>query len=211
MHVGRIGRMTRAMSHAALALAMVMGLAAHGQAQDHDGHGFGATAGPQKAAPLTSQQNDLVKAVQDATRRFRNVTDPSQLGDQYVHLFGCVSGGDFGAMGLHFVRGDILHDGDVNPNEPEILLFEPTRNGGIKITGADFIVFKSEWEAKHKDGSVPSLHGQLFHLFDAPNRFGLDPFYTLHVWAWKDNPVGTFTNWNPNVSCDTFNPRTPDE
>jgi len=32
--------------------------------------------------------------------------------------------------------------------------------------------------------------GQLFHLFDSPNRFGLDPFYTLHVWAWKDKSRG---------------------
>ena len=48
--------------------------------------------------------------------------------------------------------------------------------------------------------------GQLFHFFESPNRFGLPPFYTLHVWAWKDNPNGTFTNWNPDVSCDAFNP-----
>jgi len=27
------------------------------------------------------------------------------------------------------------------------------------------------------------------------------------VWAWKDNPNGTFANWNPNVSCDVFNPK----
>jgi hypothetical protein len=53
------------------------------------------------------------------------------------------------------------------------------------------------------------LNGQLFHFFEAPNRFGLPPFYTLHVWAWKDNPNGTFTNWNPNVSCDGFNPQNP--
>ena len=46
--------------------------------------------------------------------------------------------------------------------------------------------------------------GQLFHFFDSPNRFGLPPFYTLHVWAWKENPNGTFTNWNPNVSCDAY-------
>jgi hypothetical protein len=26
------------------------------------------------------------------------------------------------------------------------------------------------------------------------------------VWAWKDNPNGTFTNWNPTVSCENFNP-----
>jgi hypothetical protein len=40
---------------------------------------------------------------------------------------------------------------------------------------------------------------------------GLDPFYTLHVWAWKDNPNGTFTNWNPNVSCDAFSEKSPQQ
>jgi len=202
-----IGRWPRAMAYVALVVLMVTGSAVPGRAQDHNGHG--APAGP--AQPLTSQQNDLVRAVREATARFRFVTDPSQVGDPYVLLFGCVSGGEFGAMGLHFVRGDILHDGEVDPNNPEIVLFEPTRNGGIRLTGADFIVFKSEWEAKHKDGPPPSLNGQLFHLFDSPNRFGLDPFYTLHVWAWKENPNGTFTNWNPNVSCDAFNPKTNDQ
>jgi hypothetical protein len=199
------GRLTRALGYAALVMMIITGTAVQGRAQDHDGHGApGAANTPPK--PLTARQNDLVKAVRAATARFLFVNDPREVGDPYTLLFGCVSGGDFGAMGLHFVRGDILHDGDVNPNEPEIVLFEPTRDGGIKLTGADFIVFKSEWDAKHP-GEVPSLNGQLFHLFDSPNRFGLDPFYTLHVWAWKDNPNGTFTNWNPNVSCDTFNPR----
>jgi hypothetical protein len=35
-------------------------------------------------------------------------------------------------------------------------------------------------------------------------RFGLPAFYTLHVWAWKDNPSGAFVNWHPKVSCDAF-------
>jgi hypothetical protein len=46
--------------------------------------------------------------------------------------------------------------------------------------------------------------GQLFHFFDGPNRFGLPAFYTLHVWAWKDNPDGAFVNWHPDVSCQGF-------
>jgi hypothetical protein len=74
-------------------------------------------------------------------------------------------------MGLHFLKGDILHDGDVKASEPGILLFEPTRNGGLRLTGADFIVLKAEWEAKHRGEGPPSLNGQLFHLFDSPNRF----------------------------------------
>jgi hypothetical protein len=48
--------------------------------------------------------------------------------------------------------------------------------------------------------------GQAFHLFTSPNRFGLPAFYTLHVWAWKENPKGAFVNWHPNVSCQSFAP-----
>lgn len=33
-----------------------------------------------------------------------------------------------------------------------------------------------------------------------------DPQVALN-WAWKDNPQGTFANWNPNVSCDAYNPQ----
>jgi hypothetical protein len=46
--------------------------------------------------------------------------------------------------------------------------------------------------------------GQLYHYFESPNRFGLPAFYTLHVWAWKENPNGAFVNWHPNVSCKAF-------
>ena len=51
--------------------------------------------------------------------------------------------------------------------------------------------------------------GQLFHLFEAPSRFGLPAFYTLHVWAWKESPTGTFVNWHANVSCDAFSGQNP--
>ena len=109
----------------------------------------------------------------------------------------------YGAMGLHFANMSLIGDGKIDATKPEILLYEPTANGRLRLTGADFLVFASDWDKTHT--SAPELNGQLFHFFDAPNRFGLPPFYTLHVWAWKDNPLGTFTNWNPNVSCDGFN------
>jgi hypothetical protein len=109
-----IRRLPQAIGYAALVL--LTGSALPGRAQDHNGHGGPARA-PQK---LTPQQNDLVNAAREATERFRNVTDPAQVGDPYALLFGCVSGGDFGAMGLHFVRGDVLHDGEVKSSEPEI-------------------------------------------------------------------------------------------
>ncbi|HET7617495.1 MAG TPA: hypothetical protein VFK20_03220, partial [Vicinamibacterales bacterium] len=147
-----------------------------------------------------------VEIVRRATERFRNVTDPAGPGEGYGLMFGCVSGGDFGAMGLHYVNPALVFDGEIDATTPEIILFEPTANGRIRIAGADYLVIAAAWDATH-DGP-PELNGQLFHYFEAPNRFGLPAFYTLHVWAWKDNPMGTFTNWNPRVSCDGFNPPT---
>ena len=75
------------------------------------------------------------------------------------------------------------------------MIYEPQPNGRLKLIGADFLVLPDVWDAKH--AAPPQLMGQLFHLFDAPNRFGLPAFYTLHVWAWKDNPTGTLRELAP--------------
>ncbi len=199
----QIGRLARPLAHAMIAVLVLSTSATLARAQSHDDHGFSGTPQPHKPTP---QESALVEAVRTATARFRNVTSISGPGEGYELGFGCVSGGDFGAMGLHYIKGALLGDGEVKIDEPEIVLFEPTPDGGIRITGADYLVYAADWEAKHEGEGPPQLMGQLFHLFDSPNRFGLKAFYTLHVWAWKDNPNGTFVNWNPNVSCDAFNP-----
>lgn len=197
MHFGRINRQ---IGHALAAMLMVSGSAIPALAQDHDHAAIGQ---PHKA---TAQENELVQTVRDATQRFKNVTSVAGPGEGYELGFGCVSGGDFGAMGMHYINMKLVNDNEIKAEEPEIILFEPTSNGGIRITGVDYLVDKAGWESNPDHKGPPELFGQLFHLFDSPNRFGLNPFYTLHVWAWKDNPVGTFANWNPNVSCDAFNP-----
>ena len=45
---------------------------------------------------------DLVKVVREATWRYRDVNQAEA--DGYQLLFGCVSGPDDGAMGLHYVN-----------------------------------------------------------------------------------------------------------
>ena len=148
-----------------------------------------------------SKQSTLLKIVRESTARFQDVRVAESEG--YRLEFGCVSGGDFGAMGLHYVNDTLVGNGVVDATRPQIILYEALPNGGLKLTGADYLVLADPWDAKHP-GITPQLMGQIFHYFEAPNRFGLKAFYTLHVWAWKENPKGAFVNWHPNVSCQSF-------
>jgi hypothetical protein len=161
------------------------------------------TAGDQSHAQHAGrlgQADGLVRIVRESTERFRNVAAAEAEG--YGLMFGCVSGPDEGAMGLHYVNLPLVFDGELDATRPEIVIYEPTPSGRLRITGADYLVLAEAWHAKHAD--TPQLGGQLLHLFEAPNRFGLPAFYTLHVWAWKENPKGAFVNWHPKVSCEGF-------
>jgi hypothetical protein len=167
-------------------------------AQVQDGHLHPTASLHQQPTP---EQSALIKIVRESTARFQDV---KQAGYEGYHLeFGCVSGPDSGAMGLHYVNDRLVGDGIVDPTRPQIVLYEAQPDGSLKLTGADYLVLAEAWDAKHP-GTPPQLMGQIFHYFETPNRFGLKAFYTLHVWAWKENPNGAFVNWHPEVSCQSF-------
>ena len=183
-------------------IAAVFMLAGQLPAWSQDAHSHGqALPDTQLTAEQKSQAKTLLKKVRDATDRYQNVNVAEA--DGYQLLFGCVSGDTVGAMGLHYVNMDLVNKGEVKLNHPQIVIYEPTADGRVRLTGADYLIIAEGWDKKHPN-DPPQLMGQLFHLFDAPNRFGLPAFYTLHVWAWKDNPNGAFVNWHPNVSCQSF-------
>jgi hypothetical protein len=173
-----------------------------------DSHSHTTQAQTELTAEQKSQQSALIKIVRESTERFKDVAEAEKEG--YALQFGCVSGPDQGAMGLHFINMDLVGRGVIDPTKPQIILYEPTADGRLKLTGADFLVDAQQWDndKTHKPGP-PELMGQLFHYFESPNRFGLKAFYTLHVWAWKDNPNGAFVNWHPAVSCKLFDNQTP--
>jgi hypothetical protein len=144
--------------------------------------------------------NPLAKTVRQITEPYKDVSAAEKAG--YALAFGCVSGPDSGAMGLHYVNMPLVMDGQIDAMHPEIILYEPVENGGTQLVGADYLVLADAWDKTH--ASAPELMGQKFQQFEAPNRFGLPRFYTLHVWAWKENPTGTFVNWHSKISCDAY-------
>ncbi len=149
------------------------------------------------AAHDSASPPKLVEAVRNATRQFIDVNAATAA--NYGPLFGCVTGPDHGAMGVHYVNATLVGDNEINEAHPEALIYEPTADG-LKLVGVEYIVDASNWMALHN--SPPVLEGQVFQYVSAPNRFGLPAFFELHVWAWRDNPNGAFVDWNTRVTCE---------
>ena len=104
-----------------------------------------------------------------------------------------------GAMGEHYVDGALVGDGQIHALAPEALIYEPQADGSRRLVGVEYLVFKADWDAKHKN--PPVLFGHTFDNVKAPNMFGLPPNYSLHVWLWRQNPLGKFRPWNSRVHC----------
>jgi hypothetical protein len=162
---------------------------------------------PWTAAALSDRQSPqgegsrstFAEVVRDATAAFQRVDNAVDAG--YVLMPNCVSGPQEGAMGVHYVNPTLFSDGVLDAERPEALVYEP-RDGRLRLVAVEYIVPAAEWNASNP--GPPVLNGQLFHYVGAPNRYGGPAFYELHVWAWKNNPSGTFADWNPKVSCDQY-------
>jgi hypothetical protein len=140
-------------------------------------------------------QSKLVQIVRTATLQYQNISTATAAG--YGPFLGCVSGTDHGAMGIHYVNPALLN-GTLDPTHPQALIYEPS-NGQMSLVGVEFIVDAATW--LKNNANPPVLEGQTFLLVDSPNRFNIPAFFELHVWAWRANPMGSFMDWNDNVSC----------
>jgi hypothetical protein len=160
---------------------------------------FALTAAALSSAHESEPADTLAETVRQATINFKNVDAAKAAGYGLFH--GCVSGPQEGAMGIHFVNGDLVGDGEIDATHPEALIYE-IRDGRLRLVGVEYVVIAEAWDANHE--TPPTLMGQVFHYVGAPNRYRIPAFYELHVWAWKQNPSGMFTDWNPKVSCEDF-------
>ena len=140
----------------------------------------------------------LVQDVREATRQFLDVNAAVAAG--YGPAFGCVSGPDHGAMGIHYVNGALVGSGLIDVAHPQALIYEPVGEKR-KLVGVEYIVDAATW-LKNNNNTPPSLDGQDFQFVPAPNRFNLADFFELHVWAWRNNPEGAFVDWNNHVTCE---------
>ena len=135
-----------------------------------------------------SHLKSLTEHVRTANDRFKDVA--VAVSEGYAPI-PCASGVDGGAMGIHYVNAKLISKEAVDLKHPQAVMYEPMPDGKLELVAVEYITLKGP----------ASLEGQLFNFNGAPNRYGLDPFYELHVWAWKANPHGAFADMNPAVTC----------
>ena len=195
-------RMRRAAAAGALALLLGATIATAASAQASgvpqvQGHGHSHSTGG--SSPRDQIGLAVVRA---ATAAYHYVGIPQAKG--YAILADtagktCIDQPGVGGMGIHYVNGDLVGDPAINAWQPEAVVYRPTTGGRLRLAAAEYVVIKSAWDAGH--AAPPSLFGHEFMVTDAPNRYGLPAFYSLHVWAWDHNPAGPFEMWNPDVVC----------
>ncbi len=129
--------------------------------------------------------NRLLAQVRQATAAYHDVEVARDAGYGLVPGSGCVPN-----MGYHYARGVAASADDLDPLDPEILVYAPRPNGSLRLVAVEY----ASWQPAE-------LFGETF-ADPAPPQTEGPPFYTLHAWVWQGNPLGTFSPYNPNISCD---------
>jgi hypothetical protein len=142
------------------------------------------------SAPAHAEANAWIAKLRSKLAPFHRI-DVADAAGYDTDLTGCMVDPVRGGMGHHYANLELL-DGQVDALAPEALLYEPQRNGRMRLVGVEYVVPVAAWAG----ASPPELHGQVFTVNEA---FGV---WALHAWVWKHNPEGMFADWNPDVNCD---------
>lgn len=147
-------------------------------------------------------RRDGLDPLRVATGRYFDL--PTARADGYALLkdsagIACIDSPGVGAMGVHYANGTLLEAGVIDMAHPQALVYAPQPDGTLRLSGVEYVVLQSAWDAAHS--APPVLFGESFMLTPVGNRYGLPAFYSMHAWAWERNPRGMFSMWNPHVNC----------
>jgi hypothetical protein len=117
-----------------------------------------------------------------ATARYHDIRNA--VADGYVDINVVIPN-----MGRHFLKGSLV-DAKFEADRPELLVYSPHENGRMELVAVEYAV-PLDLSAAAPEG----FRGAADEWF-ADQRFGL---WTLHAWAWKDNPDGVFSPTNTVV------------
>jgi hypothetical protein len=167
----------------AVAALIICGAAGHAFAQQRDRSSFDPT--------------DFIARARRATERFKDID--VAVAENYVKI-----GPDFPAMGEHWVKGELIMKGELDPARPAIVTYA-TLNGVPTLTGAVYAITLPAGESPPPIPQGAQWHDHVGTIDEESLLFGHDRgaggeelrLVVMHAWIWVPNPSGTFStdNW----------------
>jgi hypothetical protein len=173
----------------------------------------------------SAQREPTLDEVKSIAEKYRDVSVAKAEG--YTTDNKCVTAemlghpATMGAMGLHYVRRDMLglppkpappgsgrvHGTGTHTDfrQPAMLVYEPQPDGSLQLVAVENLVFAATWHQGHK--GPPTFHGRTYPLLkDDPatnvdEAHGWEPHYEQHLWVFRDNPNGGYSPFSPAVTC----------
>jgi len=178
------------MRHTLTLLAAIAALGACGDGKIvTDSYAVGAGVSANRG--LGSDVNQDLAALRQVTASFHDFNTATRAGWK-TQITPCMTDpGGAGGMGFHYGNTDLI-DGTASVEKPQLLLYEPEKNGNLRLVAVEYII---PYTFHSRDAEPPVLFGQKFAQVDAFQLWG------LHAWVWKNNPSGIFAPWNPSVNC----------
>jgi hypothetical protein len=150
-------------------------------------------------AAATADTRGLGAAIEKDLATLRQVTAPfqqfevAQAAQWSTKITSCMTDpGGAGGMGFHYGNTNLI-DGSASVDKPQLLLYEPEKNGRLRLVAVEYII---PYAFHARSAEAPTLFNQPFIRNDTFQLWG------LHAWVWKNNPSGIFADWNPDVNCD---------
>ena len=166
-----------------------------------------ATMAVSPAAQADSSERAGVNALRKLTDRYHDVSQALADGfaDPRVGLppgvpgsVTCVAAPGLGGMGYHFVNHSRFDD-ELHWKEPEALLYRTGADDRLELIAVEYLVVDAD-----QDLSTVEKHQVFGHRLFGPmegHAPGMPRHYDRHAWVWLDNPAGTWSDFNPRVTC----------
>jgi hypothetical protein len=190
----------------------------HAHHANHAAHaGSGTVAGEGGAifahnheapGPVTAVQrvvlNHQLATAKQATAKYKNIAAAKR--DGYFQVTQFIPG-----LGLHMYKLGVP-TGTFNPATPQVLLYQPVGNKMVLVGVSYLFVHVNETPPAGFAGGSDVWHYHRDLCFvsgtvtitqsaaDCPGVFQKTTNWMLHVWIWKTNPDGVFTEVNPRIT-----------
>ena len=151
--------------------------------------------------------------IRAATAAYHDIAVAEAAGYNAPQNEPCVSAPS-GTMGFHYVNQPLVFDPVLDVSRPEILVYAPTDDGGRRLVAVEYMrvalantaTGPAPWFSSNPPPlgfftPKPSILGQAFDGPMAGHAPGMPWHYDLHVWIWRPNSSGMFTQFNPGLSC----------